>query len=156
MKKDKILYKIKSLEKLIVRYSFNEHFNMNISCPTPTQMQIMEYVLNNQDTNIYQKDLENVLGLRRATVSGVLQTMEKNGLIDRVVTEEDARVKKIILNVKAKKIFDETAKKLEEINGIITKNINEEDLIIFSNVIDIMKDNIIQNCKLDLERSKDI
>ena len=96
MKKDKILYKIKSLEKLIVRYSFNEHFNMNISCPTPTQMQIMEYVLNNQDTNIYQKDLENVLGLRRATVSGVLQTMEKNGLIARVITEEDARVKKII------------------------------------------------------------
>lgn len=72
---------------------------------TPTQMQIIEYILEHDGSCVYQKDLENVLKLRRATVSGVLQTMEKNDFIERVIDKNDTRVKKIILNKKTSKIF---------------------------------------------------
>ena len=103
MNDNKVLYEIKSLEKMLVRELIN---NSDIKdkenlLPTPTQCQIIEYILNNKNKDIYQKDLEKVLNLRRATVSGVLHTMEKNGLIKRVTDESDTRTKKIILNKKA-------------------------------------------------------
>lgn len=148
MKKLRVLYQIKSLEKLIIR-TFLKDMDKQLSleefsCPTtPTQMQIIEYILDHEKENIYQKDLEEVLNLRRATVSGVLQTMEKNGLLERVAHTEDARTKRIILNGKAKEIFSQNEKKLEELEVLVTKNISKEELVVFSKVICKMKENLI-------------
>lgn len=74
MEGKKVLYQIKSLEKMIVRELLKEvemqmnHCQMSV-CPTPTQMQIMEYMLAHEREEIFQKELEDVLKLRRATVS---------------------------------------------------------------------------------------
>lgn len=144
MKEVKLLYQIKSLEKLIFRY-FSCDVDINNAPPTPTQMQIIEYILKNNEKDIYQKDLEEILNLRRATVSGVLQTMEKNKLLERVTNSTDARVKKIILNEDAKKIFLKNKKNIEQLEKIVTNNIKEEELDIFLKVINIMKENIINN-----------
>lgn len=138
---DKILYNIKSLEKLIARYLLlNEVEKKNV--PTPTQIQIIEYLVRNKDKEVFQKDLEEILNLRRATVSGVLQTMEKNKLIDRVVSKYDSRVKKIILNDNTKKLFLEKHNKLLEVEKMITKDITNEELVTFNNVINKMKNNL--------------
>ena len=110
--------------------------------PTPTQMQIIAYILKHKNEDIYQRDLENVLKLRRATVSGVLKTMEKNGFITRITDKEDTRIKKIILNKNAEEIFEKSEKKLDELEKIVIKDISKTDLEIFSNVIDKMKENI--------------
>ncbi len=142
----KVLYQIKTLEKMIVR-SFIKDKEINDSnkqylCPTPTQMQIIEYILEHGEQDIYQKDLEEVLKLRRATVSGVLQTMEKYGLVERITNTNDSRAKKIILNENAKKLYKIYEKKLSELEEIITKDITKNDLKIFSKVIEKMKYNI--------------
>lgn len=145
MKKEKILYQIKSLEKMIFRALIKEKECLEeFSCnhPTPTQMQIMEYIIEHKDKEIFQRDLEEVLNLRRATVSGVLQTMEKNNLIKRVSCLNDARVKKIILNPKTEEIFKEKERKVEEFESIVVEDISEEELVVFSNVLKKMKDNI--------------
>ena len=142
MKEVRVLYQIKSLEKLILR-CFSSDSEMNKIPPTPTQMQIIEYILNNNKKDVYQKDLEEILNLRRATVSGVLQTMEKNELLKRVTNSSDARAKKIVLNDKTKKIFLKNKKKIEELEKLVTQNIKCEDLETFSKVINIMKENII-------------
>ena len=75
-------------------------------------------------------------------MSGVLQTMEKNGLLERVINTDDARVKKIILNEKARLIFIKSKSKLEEIEDIITRDIPRDELQIFSKVLDTMQDNL--------------
>lgn len=145
MKNNKVLFQIKTLEKMIVRTLFNDKCipeEKPKSIPTPTQMQIIEYILEHRNEDIYQKDLEEVLKLRRATVSGVLQTMEKNNLIVRIINSDDSRTKKIILNENAKKIFLENEKKLENLERIIISDIAKADLDIFSNVIEKMKKNI--------------
>ena len=105
-------------------------------------MQIIAYILKHKNEDIYQRDLENVLKLRRATVSGVLKTMEKNGFIIRITDKEDTRIKKIILNKNAEEIFEKSEKKLDELEKIVIKDISKTDLKIFSNVIDKMKENI--------------
>lgn len=138
---DKILYNIKSLEKLIARYlMMNEEEKKNV--PTPTQIQIIEYLVKNQNKEVFQKDLEEVLNLRRATVSGVLQTMEKNKLIDRVVSNYDSRVKRIILNENTKQLFLEKHNDLLKIEKLITSGISKNDLDTFNRVISSMKNNL--------------
>ena len=144
MNDNKVLYEIKSLEKMLVRELIN---NSDIKdkenlLPTPTQCQIIEYILNNKNKDIYQKDLEKVLNLRRATVSGVLHTMEKNGLIKRVTDESDTRTKKIILNEKIPERFNKYSKKIKKIENNIIKDISDKDLEIFLKVISQMKDSI--------------
>lgn len=144
MNDNKVLYEIKSLEKMLVRELIN---NSDIKdkenlLPTPTQCQIIEYILNNKNKDIYQKDLEKVLNLRRATVSGVLHTMEKNSLIKRVTDESDTRTKKIILNEKIPERFNEYSKKIKKIENNIIKDISDKDLEIFLKVISQMKESI--------------
>jgi len=141
MKEERMLYQIKSLEKMIFRAIVQEEGCLD-NHPTPTQMQIMEYILEHRNIEIYQKDLEDVLNLRRATVSGVLQTMEKNGLIERVNHFDDARVKKIILHPNAEAMFKEKEKKIQEFENVIVEGINKKDLEVFSSVLKKMKDNI--------------
>jgi DNA-binding MarR family transcriptional regulator len=147
MRDKKVLYQIKTLEKMVMRSFFKnteEKMCSNKFKPTPTQIQIIEYILEHIDEEIYQNSLEDVLKLRRATVSGVLITMEKNGLIKRVVDKNDIRRKKIILNEKAKEIFENKKIKLQKIEEIIKKDIPEDELETFFDVIDKMKINIEQ------------
>lgn len=134
----KVLYKIKTLEKLIVRNIMNEEEICSMKTPTPTQVQIMEYILEHQNEEVYQKDLEDILNLRRATVSGVLQTMEKHGLLDRQIAKNDARVKKIILSKKAEQLFLEKKKQFEKIGKALVQDISEQELRTFSNVLNKM------------------
>ena len=139
-----VLYEIKSLEKAIVRTFLN---NKDVDIPenifpSPTQFQIIECILESKDQEINQKELENILNLRRATISGVLQTMEKSGLIKRVTNKNDIRTKKIILNEKTKKIFERKRKAIKNTEKKIIKNISKEDLETFLKVLNIMKENI--------------
>lgn len=153
MKKEKVLYQIKSLDKLIFREFIKEDFNNSevSSPPTPTQMMILEYVLKHDNEDVYQKDLENVLNLRRATVSGVLQTMEKHKLIERIIDKEDARIKKIVIMDQAKKIFSMKEKLFYELEESVREGITEDELENFFAVINKMKQNLI---KYTLEKKR--
>lgn len=137
---DNILFKIKSINKLIIK-KLSYGNSIETFKVTPTQIEIIEYILNS-DSKVYQRDLEKILNLSRATVSGVLITMEKNRLIKRVADENDLRSKQIILNKVAKQEFLKTKEKIIALSKIINKDITLEELEIFSRVIDKMKNNI--------------
>ena len=57
MKRIDVLYQIKTLENLIFRNFILDKPSLK-TIPTPTQVQIMEYILTHQDEEIYQRDLE--------------------------------------------------------------------------------------------------
>lgn len=142
--KENVLRQIKELDMLVLKMinkgCKNEHAHKNP--PTLTQMQILEYILNHSNEDIYQKDLENIFNLSRATVSGVLQTMEKYNFIERITDEVDTRTKKIILKQKTKDIFDKHQKKFKDVEDVILKDVSEDELKIFMKVIEQMKENI--------------
>lgn len=144
----KVLYQIRDLDKMIFRCIFNgndiedNRCIRNMKIPTQTQMQIISYIIKHQNEEVYQKDLEEVLNLRRATVSGVLHTMEKNNLIKRITDSKDTRVKKIILDGKTQEIFNKNEKKIEKLEKIITKDISKNNMDTFMKVLQKMKNNI--------------
>lgn len=151
MEETKVIYQIKNLDKIILRNFFLEcELNKKIKQfkLTPTQIQIIEYILKSKDKEISQKKLEDILKLRRATVSGVLHTMEKNNLIERCVSTDDAREKVVKLTKKAEKIFLESKLKFDKIEKKITNGISNEELSIFFNITNKMRENIENYDKL--------
>lgn len=146
MDENNILFQIKSLEQLILRDFFRKIMCENHEIkkiPSPTQMRIIDYLTQNQNKKVYQKDLENIFNLRRATISEVLITMEKNNMIERVISKDDTRTKEIKLSEYSKKFFETSKKRILELEHVITKDIDNEDLKTFVNVINKMKENIL-------------
>ena len=80
--------------------------------------------------------------LRRATVSGVLKTMEKNNLIVRVIDMKDSRVKKVVLKNSTKELFLKKIQEVETLEKIAIKDISKDDLDNFIKVIKKIKENI--------------
>ena len=140
MEKD-IYCQIKELEILICRLIHSKNPNI-IKPPTITQARIMKYIFENNSKDIYQKDLEKALNLRRATISEVLATMERKGLIIRSENPNDARSKKIELaqldNNKKRQIKEQ----MQQLEQALTQDISKEELLTFSLVLRKMQNNI--------------
>lgn len=142
-----ILFQIKDLEKIILRKLMSDETEKDEMSdlskrPIPTQMQILGYIIDNENSEVYQRDLEEKVDLRRSTISDVLRRMEKNGLITRKIDSDDTRSKKILLTDSAKKLFMEANNRMNDLEKIAVKNITEEELKIFNNVINKMIKNM--------------
>ena len=134
-----VLYKIKDLDLRILRMIQSDG-NRLCDRLTPSQIRIITYLWENKV--VYQKDIEKSLNLSRATISGILSTMEKNNIISRCVSECDLRSKEIVLNEDIKKIFDSKRVIMENIENIIISGIPKKDMDVFFSVIDKMNNNI--------------
>lgn len=134
------LREIKDLQNSIIRkysvLSFGEFKISNV-----TQCEIIKNVIDYDmaEKKLFQKDLESILNIRKSTISGILETMEKNKIITRVQSNEG----KII------RLSDEAASKkeivfnlLRTVENELIEGIEEEELEIFFKVIDMMKKNI--------------
>jgi len=67
--------------------------------------------------DVFAKDIEKEFDLRRASSAGLIQNMEKNGLIKREMVGNDARLRKIVLTEKAlelRKKLDKSIKNMEK------------------------------------------
>lgn len=137
-----ILLGIKVLDKLLGRFFFKPGTMDEMASITQSQMQILDYIVECGKNEIYQKDLEEAVDLRRATVSGILQTMEKNQLITRVIDDTDTRTKKIILTKESEKRIAKNKEKVATLQKITTEGISDEDLETFRIVLRKMTQNV--------------
>lgn len=140
MEKD-IYCQIKELEILICRLIHSKNPNI-IKPPTITQARIMKYIFENNSKDIYQKDLEKALNLRRATISEVLATMERKGLIIRSENPNDARSKKIELAQLDNNKKRQMKEQMQQLEQALTQDISKEELLTFSLVLRKMQNNI--------------
>ena len=82
----------------------------------------------NKKKDIYQKDLEMAFNISKAAISDVLNTMEKNEMIERVQSDLDARYKKIILTKKAFNSYLDFTNHLNIVNSELEKSLTKEEL----------------------------
>ena len=141
MEKLRVTYQIKNLNHEIIRYICETKVEKK-EFPTPAQMQILHYILSKKGDKVYQRDIGNALNLRRATLSEILKTMEKNGLIYKIPDKNDTRIKEIILSDKAIINFETVKKSLNSAENVVTKGIDKKDLDIFLSVLAKMNQNI--------------
>ncbi len=141
MKDKSISLEIKKIDSLIVRkiMAYNKDAIYHL---TPVQIVVIKYLIKNKDSVVYQKDIEKKLGLRKSTVSGILGTMIKNGIITRTDSTNDLRSKEIRLTETGYKLDKVMRKKAFEFEKLLQSNINKEDLEVFYKVTKQIQENL--------------
>lgn len=135
-------YEIKTLENLITRKILSIAKEEGYPALTTVQIRIMRYLFMNKDKEIYQKDIEKNFVVRRSTASGIIDTMEKNGMLKREESTLDLRTKRIVLTDKYIDRMEFLEGLIEKFQNNLTEGISDVDLNTFFAVIDKMKDNL--------------
>lgn len=135
-------YEIKTLENLITRKILKTAKEAGYPALTTVQIRIMRYLFMNKDKEVYQRDIEKNFVVRRSTASGIIDTMEKNGMLERVNSDLDLRSKRIVLTDKYIGQIELLEKMIEKFQDELLLGISDNELNTFFSVIDKMKDNL--------------
>ncbi|MBS6507915.1 MarR family winged helix-turn-helix transcriptional regulator [Paraclostridium bifermentans] len=110
---------------------------------TISQAYVIDFICNEgKDKDVFQKDLESVFDLKRSSISLMLNNMEKNGLIERMLVKEDGRLKKIVLTEKSIKIYEKISDAIDLIENKLSENITEEEVKVFQNVLNKIRNSL--------------
>lgn len=116
-------------------YDFKRMFNM-------TQFHIMMYLIKHSDDDICQKDLEIEANLKKASITGVIDSLARKGFVERVQAEDDKRKNYIRMTKKSLDLKSMIEKNVTELNDFMTKGISKKELDNFFSVIERIKNNI--------------
>lgn len=90
-------FQVNTLSHLIRRFTDQAILDAEQNPVTGMQSWIIGYLYGNREKDVFQRDIQTHFSVRRSTVTGILQLMEKNGLITRQSVDYDARLKKLEL-----------------------------------------------------------
>ncbi len=99
---------------------------------TAVQSRVIYYILNHcKDGPVFQRDIENVFGLSRSTATGILQLLERNGIIRRESVSSDARLKSLVPTKRAVELDAQVYACLRETDRMLTRGISNGQLQLF-------------------------
>lgn len=107
-----------------------------------TQGLIMVYLMKHSDERIYQKDLEDVLHIRKSSITEHINILEEKNLIVRVCDDDDKRKRYLKPTRKAMGINKAIIETVKSLNDRMIKGIDEDELECFFRVLDKMKGNM--------------
>lgn len=110
---------------------------------TVTQRSVLNHILlASMVREVYQRDIEREFEIRRSTATGILQLLEKNGLVFRECVPQDARLKKIVPTEKAVAMRESVIDHIMETERILARDIPAEDYEICVRVLKQMSENL--------------
>lgn len=117
-------------------------FDTTTGC-SGTQIRILDFVLvSYPDREIYQKDIEEELNIRSASVSALLKKMEAQDFIRREKVPFDERLKKILPTSHTMEMKEQVERHITLLERRLTAGIEEEALRAFSDVLKKMQENM--------------
>ncbi len=99
--------------------------DMDIS---PQQGRMISYIVQNEDKGLIQKDLAEVFQRRGASITSMLQGLEKKGYIERRIPENNERQKNIFVLPKGKALVEETNEAFYAAEKELVHALNEEEV----------------------------
>lgn len=90
-----------------------------------------------------QRQIAERLEISAAAVAMCLKKLETNGYITRQESESDGRVNHISISEKGSAVINQSENIVAEIDNAMLKGISDEQLAVFSAVLDKMQDNLI-------------
>ena len=113
-----------------VKARLDAHFqNLGI---TGVQSRVIYYILAHcKEGPVFQRDIESAFGLSRSTATGILQLLEKNGIILRESVPNDARLKSLVPTQRAFELAAQVRACLEETDRMLTRGLSEGQIIMF-------------------------
>ena len=130
---------------ILLAHKLKKHLNAALTDlgMTGVQSRVMHYILeHSKEGPVFQRDVEHAFGLSRSSTTGVLQLMEKNGLIVRQTGADDARLKQLVPTDRAVQLDAEVGVHLREMAAVMRRGISDGQLQIFLETAEKMADNL--------------
>jgi len=91
------------------------------------QGRMIGYIYEHQDDGIIQKDLAEVFQRTGASITSMLQGLEKKGYIERRIPKDNERQKNIYVMPKGVALIEDFNRAFAEVEKSITSNLTEEE-----------------------------
>jgi len=92
------------------------------------QCLILQCLANKRDSDVYQKDIEELFSIRRSTANQMLRTLEERGLIQRIQSPDDARKNLLVLTDKGEAACKNLNESMELLLKELIGNIDRKEL----------------------------
>ncbi|MCI8465032.1 MAG: MarR family transcriptional regulator [Lachnospiraceae bacterium] len=135
-------FEIKQTFRLIKKYIDRSTAVQCANQMTGTHVWILKYLQENRGKEIFQKDIEKQFGINRSSATGLLQLMEKNGLIYREEVPYDARLKRIVMTKKAVSLDTSVRREIDLVEERISRGFSEEELQTLIQMLSRIRDNL--------------
>lgn len=133
---------VKAMANLFKR-QLDRRGTLSEDAPTAMQGMVIHFLSVHQgERDLFQRDLERVFSLRRPTATGLLQLMERDGLLLRESVPYDARLKRLVLTPKALRLHWEITCRLQEVEALAIRGLTEEEIDQFFRLADKIKQNL--------------
>lgn len=92
---------------------------------TSVQYGILNYLW--EHTTATPKELAQTLHVENSTISGILDRMQKKGLVDRKTDEADRRIVRVYLTEDSEQLKEDVLKTVDDMNEEILKDLTPEN-----------------------------
>ena len=129
----------------ILSHKLRKRINANLQSLglTGVQSRVMLNILEKCAAGpVFQRDVESAFGLSRSTATGILQLMDKNGLILRESVASDARLKSLIPTEKAVRLDAQICECLRQTEQDLTRGLSDAQIADFLKTLEQMSGNL--------------
>ena len=103
---------------------------------TSSQATVLYYIMTSpSDVDIFPKDLEIYLDLKKPSVTSLLNYLEQDGYIRREDVPYDGRCRKLVLTEKSKEMQEDILNRIASYRTSVFKGISQEELAVFDKVL---------------------
>nr|WP_244905649.1 MarR family transcriptional regulator [Listeria newyorkensis] len=106
------------------------------------QGRMIGYIFENQDRGVIQKDLATQFNRKGASITSMLQGLEKKGYIKRVIPENNERQKKIYVLDKGVALIEEFNTIFAEIEASITQDLTATEAEQLKSLLEKVQDSL--------------
>lgn len=131
---------IKMLDNAFGQYLNSQSNDIGL---TASQCRILGFIHHHRNKGeVYPIDVEQECHIKRPTVTGILQRLEKNGFITLTQSEKDRRYKQIQLTDKAHAHHVMMQQRIDEAEAKLIQNISDEELQLLHHLLLRMIENM--------------
>ena len=109
-----------------------------------TYFHIIGFLRRNKENNITQKDICEFIKMKAPTISLTLQSMEQEGLVERVKSETDSRCTYVVLTQKGEELDDKIRGFFHSTEQMMLDALNEEELKMFNECLDKISERLVK------------
>ncbi len=140
--RDEIGFQVHTLSHLIKRMVDQAAFQDQENPVTGMQGRIIGYLYANRGRDVFQRDIQARFSIRRSTVTGMLQLMEKNGFITRRSVDSDARLKKLELTSKGVETHEKIGRSIQQVEERLSAGITRAEKETFLRLCEKIRTNV--------------
>lgn len=124
--KNRLGIEIKAISNRMMRRLDGEAAGIDSDLITAAQKRVIIYLYEQKDNgDIFQRDVEQYLSIRRPTATRMINNMEENGLVRRENVEYDGRLKKLTLTQKSIDMYNEIFNEIDIVERNMTRGLTE-------------------------------